>query len=77
MFILSIFFGILPLLGIGWILAQGTLTTVDGLFMSLILLTMSGVFFLSAFLELRSRRELRPAEKKPASATAASPSQKQ
>jgi hypothetical protein len=76
MLILSILFGILPLLGIVWILTRGTLTTVDGLFMSLILLTMSGVFFLSAFLELRSQRAAKPVEKKPGAAPAARPAQK-
>src|SRR5215813_9117253 len=33
----------LPLLGIVWILISGMLFTVDGLFMSLILLTISGI----------------------------------
>jgi hypothetical protein len=73
MLILSILFGILPLLGIVWVLMSGTLSTVDGLFMSLILLTLSGVFFLNAFLELRSQRVAHP--KKPA-APAGSPAAK-
>jgi hypothetical protein len=53
MLALSVVLGILPLLGIVWTVVNGTLTTVDGLFMSLILLTLSGLFFLNAFLECR------------------------
>ena len=53
MLALSVVLGILPLLGIVWTITNGTLTTVDGLFMSLILLTLSGLFFLNAFLECR------------------------
>jgi len=34
---------LLPLLGIGWIVINGMIFTVDGLFMSLILLTISGI----------------------------------
>jgi hypothetical protein len=34
---------LLPLLGIAWIVISGMLFTVDGLFMSLILLTISGI----------------------------------
>src|SRR6266478_3440925 len=51
MLALSVVLGILPLLGIVWTIANGTLTSVDGLFMSLILLTLSGLFFLNAFIE--------------------------
>jgi hypothetical protein len=50
--------GILPLLGVAWTVIMGTLTTVDGLFMSLILLSLSGVFFLNAYWELRDRGAL-------------------
>jgi len=53
--LLSIVLGIVPLAGIAWILLVGSITTVDGMFMSLILLTLSGIFFLNAFLELRDR----------------------
>lgn len=55
MLLISIVFGIVPLAGIAWILVAGSITTVDGLFMSLILLTLSGIFFLNAFWELRDR----------------------
>lgn len=55
MLLLSIALGLLPLAGIAWIVAAGSITTVDGLFMSLILLTLSGIFFLNALWELRDR----------------------
>jgi len=51
--IISIVLAIVPLLGIAWILSQGLALTVDNLFMSLILLAMSAIFGMSAFLELR------------------------
>jgi hypothetical protein len=51
--LLSILLGMIPLLGIVWIFMSRTITTVDGLFMSLILLALSGIFFLNAFLEFR------------------------
>jgi len=53
--LLSIVLGTLPLAGIVWIVLRGAITTVDGLFMTLILLSLSGVFFLNAVLELRDR----------------------
>jgi hypothetical protein len=53
MLLLSVVFGVLPLLGIVWTIMDGSLTTVDGLFVSLILLTLSGLFFLNAFFECR------------------------
>jgi hypothetical protein len=53
--LISILLGSIPLVGIGWIIMTRAITTVDGLFMSLILLTLSGIFFLNAFLELRDR----------------------
>ena len=49
---ISVLLGCIPLAGIAWIIVARGLTTVDGLFMSLILLTLSGIFFLNAFLEL-------------------------
>jgi hypothetical protein len=45
-----------PLVGIGWILLYGSVTTVDGLFMTLILLTMSGIVGTTALFELKNRR---------------------
>ena len=64
--LISVLLGSSPLAGIGWIILTGTITTVDGLFMSLILLTLSGIFFLNAFLELRDRGSLAFLQKKKA-----------
>jgi len=70
MLVISIVMGIVPLFGIAWTIATGTITTVDGLFMSLILLTLSAVFFLNAYWELRDRGALAFLDKKKATATA-------
>ncbi len=70
MLVISIVMGIVPLLGIAWTIVTGTITTVDGLFMSLILLTLSAVFFLNAYWELRDRGALAFLDKKKATATA-------
>ena len=64
--LISVLLGSIPLAGIGWIMVTRTITTVDGLFMSLILLTLSGIFFLNAFLELRDRGSLAFLQKKKA-----------
>jgi uncharacterized membrane protein len=53
--VLSLLLGLLSLAGILWIIIVGSLLSVDGLFMSLILLTLAGVFFLNVLLELRDR----------------------
>jgi hypothetical protein len=55
MLLLSILLGVIPLAGIGWIVVSGTITTVDGLFESIIMLSISGVFFLNVFWELRDK----------------------
>ena len=55
MLALSVLLGIVPLLGVVWIALRASVTTVDGLFMSLILLTLSGILFLNAYLDLRGR----------------------
>jgi hypothetical protein len=55
MLVLSAVLGVVPLMGVAWIVLKASVTTVDGLFMSLILLTLSGILFLNAFLELRGR----------------------
>ena len=55
MLILSVLLALVPLLGIAWILMKGLVTTVDGLFMSLILLAMSGIVVLNVLLELRKK----------------------
>ncbi len=51
--LISVALTLLPLLGVIGIAAFGSLTTVDGLFMSLILLTISATFGMRAFLEFR------------------------
>jgi hypothetical protein len=61
MLVLSLVLGIIPLLGVAWIFASGMITlwppsaTVDGLFMSLILLSLSACFLLNAYWEMRDR----------------------
>lgn len=61
MLILSLALGIIPLLGVIWIFMSGMITvsplsaTVDGLFMTLILLALSGTFMLNAYWEMRDR----------------------
>jgi hypothetical protein len=55
MMLISFALGIIPLLGIAWTIVTGTIATVDGLFISLILLTLSGVFFLNGYWEMRDR----------------------
>ena len=70
MLVISIVMGIVPLLGIAWTIATGSIETVDGLFMSLILLTLSAVFLLNAFWELRDRGALAFLDKKKVAAEA-------
>ena len=53
MLLLSLLLGLLSLAGVVWIIIVGSLLSVDGLFMSLILLTLAGVFFLNVLLECR------------------------
>jgi hypothetical protein len=77
MLVLSLVLAILPLLGVAWILMSGMITlsppsaTVDGLFMSLILLALSGTFLLNAYWEMRDqgiikKKTVAPATKSPA-----------
>jgi len=59
--VLSLVLGVVPLAGVAWIFASGMITlsppaaTVDGLFMTLILLTLSACFLLNAFWEARDK----------------------
>jgi hypothetical protein len=56
--VLLLILALIPLLGIAWIAIYGSLfpqPTVDALFMSLILLTMSGILGTTALFELRKR----------------------
>ena len=64
MLVISVLLALIPLLGIAWIVMYGSITTVDGLFMSLILLAMSGIVGLNV---LHRTAQTRSAERKPAS----------
>ena len=68
MLAISLVLGIVPLFGSAWTVVTGTIQTQDGLFMSLILLTLSGIFFLNAYWELRDRGALAFLHKKKAAA---------
>jgi hypothetical protein len=57
MLLISIVLGLIPLAGIAWIFLSDTWRTVDGLFEILIMLSLSGVFFLNAFWELRGGKK--------------------
>jgi hypothetical protein len=63
MLVISVVLGIVPLLGVAWIVLHGNIGTVDGLFMSLILLPLSGILFLNAFLDMRGRLKARTGAK--------------
>jgi hypothetical protein len=71
MLVVSVVLGIVPLLGIAWIVLRGNVGTVDGIFMSLILLPLSGILFLNAFLDMRGRLKARTGTKTAASPLAA------
>jgi hypothetical protein len=79
MLALSVVLGVVPLVGVVWIFMSGMISvsppaaTVDGLFMSLILLTLSACFLLNAYWEARDQGLLR---KKEASAPAKTPATK-
>ncbi len=69
MLLISLLLGLLSLAGIAWIIIVGSLLSVDGLFMSLILLTLAGIFLLNAVLELRDRGKKSASPKAAASKT--------
>ena len=80
--VLSLVLAIVPLLGVAWIFMSGMITvspfsaTVDGLFMTLILLSLSLCFALNGFWEARDQGLLKFMQKKvaaPAPAKAAAP----
>jgi hypothetical protein len=73
MLLISILLGLLSLAGIVWIIMVGSLLSVDGLFMSLILLTLAGIFFLNVFLECRDCGYLGKVKETSSKGTAASP----
>jgi hypothetical protein len=59
--VLSLVLGLVPLAGVAWIFVSGMITlspfsvSMDGLFMTLILLTLSACFLLNAYWEMRDR----------------------
>jgi hypothetical protein len=75
--VLSLLLGLVPLVGVVWIFLSGMIVlwpfscTVDGLFMTLILLTLSGCFLLSAYWEMRDRGMFGKKEAAPAKTPAA------
>jgi hypothetical protein len=71
--LISVVLGLIPLVGVAYIVFQGGVLTVDGLFTSLILLAMSGIFFLNAGLELWRQRAAQVAARKAAAAAAPPP----
>jgi hypothetical protein len=54
--IVSAMLAVVPLLGIVWVVMNRSITTVDGLFFSLILLSISGIFGLNAMWEFQRQR---------------------
>jgi hypothetical protein len=74
---LSLFLGIVPLLGVAWIFISGMITlsppsaSVDGLFMTLILLTLSLCFLLNAFWEAKDQGLIKKKQSPPAKTPAA------
>ena len=77
--VLSLVLGIVPVVGVAWIFVSGMITlspfsvSMDGLFMTLILLTLSACFLLNAFWEARDGGLL---GKKQAAAPAKAPAAK-
>lgn len=75
--VLSLILGLVPLAGVAWIFVSGMIilsppsATIDGLFMTLILLTLSACFFLNAFWEMRDRGMLGKKQTAPAKPPAA------
>ncbi len=74
--LISAVLGVLPLLGVVWILLTPMRATVDGLFMSLILLTLSGIFMLNLYWEMRDRGLLNFLHKKKTANPAKGPATK-
>ena len=79
--VLSLVLGLVPLAGVVWIFVSGMITisppsaTVDGLFMTLILLTVSFCFLLNAYWEARDQGLLAFMQRKK-STTATAPAAK-
>ena len=79
MLAVSLVLAVIPLLGVVWIFTSGMISvwppmaTVDGLFMSLILLTLSACFLLNAYWEARDHGFLGKKKEAPAPAKAPAP----
>jgi hypothetical protein len=77
--VLSLVLGVIPLLGVAWMLMSGMITlwppaaTVDGLFMSLVLLMLSACFLANAYWEMRDQGMLSFLRKKEAMAAKTPP----
>jgi len=73
--VLSLVLAVVPLIGVVWIFLSGMITvspfsaTVDGLFMTLILLTLTACFLLNAFWEARDQGLLKFLQKKKETST--------
>lgn len=74
--VLSLVLSIVPLVGVVWIFLSGMITlspfsaTIDGLFMTLILLTLSACFLMNAFWEARDKGLIGKKQAAPAKAAA-------
>ncbi len=75
--VLSLLLGVLSLAGVVWVFLGGMIIlspfsiTTDGLFMTLILLTLAACFLLNAFLEMRDQGLIGKKKSVPAKAPAA------
>ena len=56
--LIAVLLGLIPLAGVAWFVVTGTLTSVDGLFGCLILLSLSAIFFLDVYWQLLDRKLL-------------------
>ena len=65
MLVLSVILGLVPLAGVARIVMNGTVTTVDGLFMTIIMLALSSILFLNVYLEARKKLILKKAPQAP------------
>lgn len=61
MLALSILLALVPLAGVAQIAMNGAISTVDGLFMGIIMLTLSGILLLNVYLEARKKFILKKA----------------
>ena len=75
--VLSLVLGIVPLIGVAWVFVSGMISlspfscTVDGLFMTLILLTLSACILLNAYWEAKDHGLIGKKQTAPAKSPAA------